>query len=271
MGNQEPIKTIMLLNSIEEARELSAQLSQTELCFEIMMASSFDHFISAITLNQVDFFILDWDLKESSAINMAEKLRKSNKYRKTPILFVTDVKDASIPMQYSALKIDLVISRPFNLNKLKIPLTEILERKFKRIIPENYEVLVLDNNPDILDIMSDHLKNMQHLNFDTCSSIKEAKQHITDKNYDLLLLDWNLDDGTCIDLLDYMRAKKQGNRLNEALVMVITGRDDVADIMTLLRYNVKDHIIKPFDYGEFEEKIIYAIERHHKAPKTSTR
>lgn len=32
------------------------------------MASSFDNFFSTISLNQIDCFILDWDSKESSAI-----------------------------------------------------------------------------------------------------------------------------------------------------------------------------------------------------------
>lgn len=44
----------------------------------------------------------------------------------------------------------------------------------------------------------------------------------------------------------------------------MTGRNAVEDIMTLVAKDVKDHIIKPFDQYEFEDKIYYALERHQK-------
>jgi DNA-binding response OmpR family regulator len=264
MGIEGPIKIMIFLNSIEEASELSDQLTKTNLNFDIMITNSLEHFQTTLSVISIDCFILDWEFKDNFAISLAEKLRKSKKYRKTPIVFMSDKKDARAPMQYSSLHVNLVITRPLNFDEFRIPLIKVLEQKIERIIPEHFEVLVVDNDSAILEIIGGHLKDMHHLKFDTCTSITEAKKCLNDKNYNLLLLDWNLDDGTCIDLIDFLRLSNQKKHLKEALIMVITGRSDVDDIMTLLRYNVKDHIIKPFDYHEFEEKISYALEKHNK-------
>ena len=95
---------------------------------------------------------------------------------------------------------------------------------------------------------------------------KDAKQKLQTNDYDLLLLDWNLDDGTCLDIIEFVKAKPVSARTKAAVTVVITGRDDVDDIMTLLRYGIKDHIIKPFGFQEFEDKIGYALEKNIKRP-----
>ena len=253
---------------MEEARALSIQLDDLPISLEIIIATHFDHFISTISSKKIDCFILDWKYTECSIVDLAEKLRKSNKYRRAPLAFVTEKKDAKLPFQYSVLNVDFVISKPFQLEEYKDSFVKSIEHKSSHIIPENFNVLVLDNNPDILELMEMHMEQLKHKNFDMCESVESAKKLISEKDYDLMLLDWNLDDGTCIDLIEFSRAKNQTPRVQQALIMVITGRDDVDDIMTLLRYNVKDHIIKPFDYGDFEEKIIYALDRHKKSVKS---
>lgn len=132
------------------------------------------------------------------------------------------------------------------------------------LIPKNLKVLILDDNPDVLQVLGMHMEQLDHKNFVTCTSVIEAKKMLQTMDFDLLLLDWDLDDGTCMDIIRQARSNKSSKRLKEALTIVITGRNDVEDIMTLVQMNVKDHIIKPFDYAEFEDKIVYALERHHK-------
>jgi DNA-binding response OmpR family regulator len=262
------IKTVMLFNSPEEAKELTTHLGKTEYKFNVTVADNLDHFVALSGEGgPVECFFLDWDYSQYSMIELVQKLRKSNKYRKTPIVFVTDKKDVRTPMQYAALEADLVIPRPFQLNEFNMLFKAAVGKKMSRIIPENYDVLILDDKEEILELMVDHMREMKHTRFQTCASIAEAKKILDEKDFDLFLLDWNLGDGTCIDLIDYIRAKKDNKRLGESLIIVVTGRNDVDDIMTLVRYNIKDHIIKPFDYPELEEKLIYAIDRHRKTLK----
>lgn len=266
MGNN-LIKTLILLNSDEEARILSTLLGNLQLNLEITVATHIDQFLSSTSSGVFDCLILDWKYEHYAITELVTKLRASKKYHKIPIVCVVDKKDVFLPAQYSALNVDLLISRPFNVLEFEKQLTEILNKKLGRIIPEHFEILVLDDNPDILEIHVDNLKELKHLKYQTCSSIAEAEKLINEKDFDLFLLDWNLEDGTCIDLIEFIRSKKKNRRLNEALIMAVTGRDAVEDIMTLLKYNVKDYIIKPYGFSEFEEKLIYALERHGKELK----
>lgn len=125
-------------------------------------------------------------------------------------------------------------------------------------------VLVLENSPDILELISLHLDLLGHDQFESCMDVKEAFQKLAKNDYDLLLLDWNLDDGTCLDVIEFIKNHPISQRTKSAVIVVITGRDEVDDIMTLLGYGIQDHIIKPFGLQEFEEKIRYALEKNVK-------
>lgn len=260
----ESIRAVMLLNDKEEASTLQNLFNALDLKFDATVTDQMEQFVSTTTNNQIECFILDWNYANYNIVDLVAKIRKSIKYKKTPIIFVTDKKDARAPKQFSSEDVDVIISRPFLENEICGPLKLALGKKDLKIIPENYNVMILDNNPDILEIMVSNMQELKHTNYKTCSSITEACRLIEAQDFDLFLLDWNLDDGTCIDLIEYIRSKKTNKRLSEALIMVITGRSDVEDIMTLVRYKVSDHIIKPFDYSEFEDKLVYAIDKHRK-------
>jgi two-component system response regulator PilR (NtrC family) len=134
-----------------------------------------------------------------------------------------------------------------------------------RIIPNHYNVLIVEDEPRVLEILVQHMHELNHLNFQTCSSVTEVKNKTKNNKFDLFLLDWNLSDGTCIDLIDHIRAEEKSRSFNQSVIMVVTGRDSVDDIMTLVHMNVTDQLIKPFDHSEFKEKISYALEKHNKA------
>lgn len=266
------IKAIILLQSEEWFKELIEGISNLEISndyiLDLKVETDLESFIAYSQLNPVDCFFIDLSYTRISAIELADKLRKSQKYKKTPLIFLADKKNKNQecnPMHYSALNIDMVISWPMAFAEIKAPLIGVLMKKFGSVIPKNFNVLILDDNFEIIYIMKAYMDELQHSKFDTCTSLSEARQLVSKNDYDLLLLDWNLPDGTCIDLIEYMREKKDRTRLNKALIMAVTGRDNVEDIMTLLKYNVKDYIIKPFEYDEFEEKLVYALEKHKKS------
>ena len=264
MGNK-LISTVILLNSEAEANDLGSILYELQINLDILVLNRVEQVLTMMEKEQIDCFILDWEFSKSSIVDLVAEIRKNPKFRNTPVVFVADKKDDNILKQYSVLNVELLISRPFNPNEFASKLTSILNKKPIRVIPENFEVLVLDDNEDVIEIHIENLTELNHKKFQTCASIAEAKKLINEKDFDLFLLDWNLGDGTCIDLIEFIRTKKDNIRLKQALIIAVTGRDDVDDIMTLLRYDVKDYIIKPFEYSEFEEKLTYALERHTKS------
>ncbi|MDO9184285.1 MAG: response regulator [Bacteriovorax sp.] len=136
--------------------------------------------------------------------------------------------------------------------------------KLGKIIPEKYRVMILDNNKDIAELIGMHLEKMNHTNYELSFSVTDSLDKIETKEYDLLLLDWSLDDGTCFDLIDKIRSmnKSLHPRTTSALIVVVTGKDTQTDKKKLERYQIKEHFIKPFVYEEFEKNIKAAIMKH---------
>jgi DNA-binding response OmpR family regulator len=63
--------------------------------------------------------------------------------------------------------------------------------------------------------------------------------------FDLLILDWELPDGTGLDIcLEYRRAKGTGG------VLFLTGRSHINDKLTGLESGADDYLTKPFDMRE---------------------
>ena len=143
-------------------------------------------------------------------------------------------------------------------------LIQSIQNKKKTVIPKHFSVLVLDDNPDLCEIVAMELEQLGHHRYKSCHSLKEAIKCVDENDFDLMLLDWNLGDGTCLDLVEHVKNKSWRTYNQKALIIVITGRDDVDDLMTLLMYGIKDTIIKPFDSFEFEDKLSYALGRHLK-------
>lgn len=264
MPFSQTVYVAICFNSEAEALALSESLKDLAPKITFITASSFDGFLKAIAAaEKIDCFIIEEDFEECSSYDLIEKLKKSTRYRKSVrALLTSNLK--TIHSKFLELNNHYYYDQKTGIADIRLNLKKCITKKLTPIIPKDYNVLVLDNSHEVLEIISMHLNDLGHTKMDLCYSILEAKKQLLEKDFDLLLLDWNLDDGTCIDLIDFIKKESLSERTKSALAMVITGRDDVDDIMTLLRYGVKDHIIKPFGFNEFEDKISYAIEKHIK-------
>lgn len=260
----ETINIAICFNDKLEAQSFSQKIEHFGPDINFIIGENFDGFLKAIAAKtHIDCFIIDENYKECSSFDLIEKLKKSQRYKKSVISLLTpNLK--KIDKKFLELGIHYIFDSATDINQINLNLKNAIVKKLTPVIPKDYNVMVLDNNPEILELISMHLHELGHKNFDLCSGVKEAKISLVDKSYDLLLLDWNLDDGTCIDLIEFIKSSTIAPRTKDALIVVITGRDDVDDIMILLRYGVKDYIIKPFDFAEFEEKIGYGLEKHLK-------
>lgn len=244
----------------EETKRLTRELQKLDYEVTVHACDSLNEFVDCIATKQVDSFIFDYLCDKFNVIEMAAKLRNTRKFCRSTYAFVTHEKHKERPYQ-PKVKVDTVITRPFSHEQFGESLMNAWDRQFNGILPKNLSILIVDNNPNILEVMEMHMEQLEHKNFVTCQTVEEAKKIMELKDFDILLLDWDLGDGTCFEVLDYSREHDRSQRLKEAIPIVITGRTDVDDIMTLIQKDVKDHIFKPFDYGEFEDKLSYALER----------
>jgi OmpR-family two-component system manganese-sensing response regulator len=85
---------------------------------------------------------------------------------------------------------------------------------------------------------------------------KDATAYVHSVTYDLLILDWELPDGTGLDIcLEYRRAKGTGG------VLFLTGRSHINDKLTGLESGADDYLTKPFDMRELLSRVRAILRR----------
>lgn len=247
------------MNDISAVQKIEDELKKIFISCEVIYELTFDLFLKSINkASRINLFIVDEKYWECDSIALIDRLKKSNKYKNSGIvLYCENV--LKIDARYKSFHLDYICDYNHSLSKVTNQIKQICESKKKPVIPENFQILILDDNPDICELIEIELTNLNHKNFKSVTSIKEAKNLLLQMDFDLMLLDWNLLDGTCLNLVDDIKNGPYSFRTKNSLVMVITGRDDVDDILTLLKYGIEDHIIKPFDSYEFEEKISHCL------------
>jgi DNA-binding response OmpR family regulator len=249
---------------VYESKELIKMLNKFETKAEIHLTDNFDQFLGVLKKNKVDCFVFDWNYKDCDVLALIGKIRKSNNFSNSTIIVVYDKKDEIDPKEYSALNIHMAVTRPIFFENFNTDLKMYLEKKFSKLIPEHYNVLVVDDVPDVVELVEGYLERLEHKNILKAYSLAGAKKLIDEHDFDLLILDQNLGDGTCYDLMDYLRTFVERKRLLDALPVIITGTASIENTMRLRLNHVYDQIIKPFDFFEFQEKLAYALENHKK-------
>lgn len=81
-------------------------------------------------------------------------------------------------------------------------------------------------------------------------SINSAKGFLSEKNVDLILADFHLPEGTCLDLLDWMRAN--GFRMP---FLIMTGDGDIESAVRAIKRGADDYLTKPVQ----SEKVLRII------------
>lgn len=90
------------------------------------------------------------------------------------------------------------------------------------------------SNGIALALKSDDMKFVQVYNID------DAEQHLNHVNFELIILDLNLPDGSGLDLLQKIRETSMVS------VIVLTAKDMETDIVTGFELGADDYITKPF-------------------------
>jgi CheY-like chemotaxis protein len=258
------ITIALCFNDKKEAIKLSEKLKDIAPFINFTISVNFNDLLEVIGKeDNIDCFIVEENYKEYASEDLIRLLKESQRYGKSVFsLFSADLQN--IDSKFLEMQLNYRFDTNTELNEVVSSLKRYIEKNQSPLIPKNFNVMVLDDNKDFLEVISLHLNELGHHNIDYYSSVSAAKKSLDTHEYDLLLLDWNLADGTCLDLVQYIKDNPVSARTKAAVQVIITGRNDIDDIMTLLDYGIKDYIIKPFDFSEFENKIDYAIEKNIK-------
>lgn len=95
------------------------------------------------------------------------------------------------------------------------------------------------------------------------ATVAEAKKLLAERAYDAVLLDWQLPDGTGLDVCKAIRASKN----NDVHVIMFTGRAEHSDRLRAFDAGVDDYVVKDVDIEEIGARL-KAVARRRGSPTT---
>lgn len=88
------------------------------------------------------------------------------------------------------------------------------------------------------------------------NTLKDARKTLKNNEFDLLILDINLPDGSGLDLM-----KEQKNLNSETPIILLTANDMEIDIVSGLELGADDYITKPFSLAIFRARVNNQLRR----------
>lgn len=125
------------------------------------------------------------------------------------------------------------------------------------------KILIIDDNKEILFGLN-KLLNEANFNTYTAINLQEAKVALEQYEYDLIILDWMLPDGSGVDFLAKMRKE-----FYTTAVLLLSSKSDIEDKVEALDSGADDYLQKPFSNIELLARI-RALLRRESAYKKST-
>lgn len=125
-------------------------------------------------------------------------------------------------------------------------------------------ILILEDDEDLAEGICMSL-NSEDFEFVVCGTIAEAKDVLRQKQFDLLILDINLPDGSGLELCRQIRES------DRTPIALLTAKDMELDIVKGLEYGADDYITKPFSLMILRARVRALLRRNCTDSKTEYR
>ncbi len=113
-------------------------------------------------------------------------------------------------------------------------------------------VLIVDDYKEMLGIIRGLLRQFGFSNVDEARDGSEALRKLRDKEYGLIISDWNIEPITGLQLLREIRAD---GKLNSTPFIMITAECKSENVIAAREAGVNNYIIKPFTAATLKGKL----------------
>ena len=122
-------------------------------------------------------------------------------------------------------------------------------------------LLVVEDEPDLAEAIARGLRRDGHA-VDVALKASDADLKLRSAGYDLVCLDWNLPDGSglqlCRDLISGELPTLEGERPR---ILMLTARDDIEARVAGLDAGADDYLVKPFAFAELSARVRALLRR----------
>ncbi len=142
-----------------------------------------------------------------------------------------------------------------SLNGISYPSNQIKCANIAHSTGFDLKISILEDDDAQADLMQQWLGDAGHVVF-RAKNCDEMRMLLLESLPDLVILDWELPDGTGIDMLGEIRNGHQP----EVPVLFTTQRDAEEDIVLALKHGADDYLVKPLRVQEFNARL-HALSR----------
>ncbi len=117
------------------------------------------------------------------------------------------------------------------------------------------KILIIEDEKQLLESIMTFLKE-SGMNCDKASSLAEAVEKIDTAEYDCIVLDIGLPDGSGLKIIDEMQKKD-----NQTAIVIVSAKNSLDDRLVGLNFGADDYITKPFHMPELVARIKSVVRR----------
>ena len=119
------------------------------------------------------------------------------------------------------------------------------------------KILIVEDEPALRELIQRSLEKERYV-VEVAADFNSALRKIEDYDYDCVLLDIMLPDGSGLDLLEKLKAMHKREN-----VIIISAKDPLEDKVLGLELGADDYLPKPFHLAELNARIKSVIRRQH--------
>ena len=113
-------------------------------------------------------------------------------------------------------------------------------------------ILIVDDYKTMLRIIRNLLKQLGFNNVDEATDGSAALQKLRDKEYSLVISDWNMEPMSGMQLLTEVRAD---TKLKDLPFIMITAESKTENVIAAKEAGVSNYIVKPFNAATLKTKL----------------
>lgn len=122
-------------------------------------------------------------------------------------------------------------------------------------------LLVVEDEPDLAEAIARGLRRDGHA-VDVALTAGDADMKLRTAGYDLVCLDWNLPDGSGLELCrNLVSGDLPTFEEMRPRILMLTARDDIADRVSGLDSGADDYLVKPFAFSELAARVRALLRR----------
>ena len=119
-------------------------------------------------------------------------------------------------------------------------------------VDKNMPILIVDDYKTMLRIISNLLKQLGFSNVEEATDGSMALGKLRERNYGLVISDWNMEPMTGLQLLKEVRADE---RLKGVPFIMVTAESKTENVVAAKAAGVNNYIVKPFNAETLKKKL----------------